>query len=188
MSEVAEVRQPPQPLKGLIGAPAEIGSWWLFLVVLLAAVIAAYYLLRRWRARRSNLVAPTAAVANAAVPVPAISLVDRWRRLTVAEPFSIDDQRHFAFELSLILRLALSGAVQRETTEMTTEEIAQFLPRVWRWSDDLQREFLATLASLDAVKYAGEPLSGERARLWQGDAKAWLVRFSVILDDGEVRR
>lgn len=178
MSEAAQNLQPPHGLKGLVDAPPAAVPWGSIVLGVLVLAALAYVLWRiyqRYR-RQPEAVAP---VVAAPTPVITVSPMQRLASLRVPDSFDRQAQQQFSFEISQILRSGLSKATGRDAVEQTTQEIESYLPRVWRWRDELRPQLVGLLRDMDAVKFAGRPLEKERAQTLLGDTKEWLSRMGA---------
>lgn len=121
--------------------------WYVAGAVLLCAIIFCiwWYLKRRAKKKAPEIMIP---------PRPAHELaLEALTQLTIEENFSKEKEREFAFRISEILRLYIELRFRIYTTDMTTEEIIEKLPKA-RLEEADSNTAIHILKTTDKIKFA----------------------------------
>jgi len=167
-SDLAESEDAPRAMAGLHdveGKDALVGPFQVLAALAIVAALAVFALWWRARARRTRT-------------IPAVTPSERLARLRAELPSTPEGSRAFAFELGLLLRLAVQERLGRDLVGLAEEEWLA-LARSCLPADALG-ELEGLLAALSRVKYAGEVPTRFRIEELCTTAASLLAKIDVL--------
>lgn len=156
-------------------ASAERSFTWLFVFLVVAAILTAGGLFVAMRGRSS--------VPPSNVTPPEIVAFRALQSLSTLKVEDSETTRKFCFELTSILKAYLEAVSGLNTTDLTTEEIADALESSSLPSSS-RTKLLDIFRLADRVKYAGESVPSETLKELLRDARSFVDRtFSLMRNE-----